>query len=269
MPTHRFPARSRPSFPILAAAFLFLGASVAPAAAHVRWLPKTAVFPRNPAAPHEARSGLTYLPYPDRFDAALGSGIPLAALSREDRVLTAVLETGVFFRLGKQGTFFPLQTFDGLLGFGFEASSGRVHGRLRLMHWSGHRADGDPDVTYRGCIFSREFWSLEVGTSRGPLFLAGGVGSSWHAVPADHGAHLFLDASWQGKGTAWRPFLALHLASNAQESWRVTQSLVVAAETGSHRTVRLGLRYFDGNDPRGQFRSHSERFLGLDLEFSH
>ncbi len=238
-----------------------------PAAAGPRWLPPDTAFPRLVADRREPGISLSYATDPDRFDAALGGPLPLARFTAGSHDLTAVLEAGAFFRLGKDGTFFPLQTFDGLLGLGLETASGPFRGRLRFTHISAHKADGDSTVIYRGQTYSREFWRLEVGRWWHRLFLYAGIGSSWHAVPTDQGPHLVAGGSWEAGGGSWRPFAALHLSADQERAWRVDQSLFAGVATGVDRVFRIGLQYVAGNRPDGQYWITGEQFLGIKLQF--
>ena len=134
-----------------------------PVFAETVWLPEGTLFPRTPADPREPRISITYAPEPDQINAVLGAPLPIVGFETGGTPVRVILEAGAFFRLGRDGDFFPLQTFDGQFGLGLEVSEGILRGRLRLLHASAHKADGDSTVSFRGETFSREFWSLEGG----------------------------------------------------------------------------------------------------------
>lgn len=239
-----------------------------PVGAAAEWLPSRTVLPRNPADPKEPRLGMTYAPAPDHLDAALGAPLPIISFPVSDWTVITVLEAGVFFRLGREGSFFPMQTVDGLFGAGTETRRGAVTGRLQLLHESAHKADGDSTVAFRDQTFSREFWRLEIGLAwpRTSLYIR--TGSSWHAIPSDTGLDVAIGGFWRGGGRSGRPFFSVHMNADAAREWRVSKSVLAGWETGTNRQVRLALRFFDGLSPRGQYWNRAERFLGFDVQFT-
>ncbi len=246
-----------------------LCALLAPApAGGVEWLPGRSPYSRPLADPLEPRIGLTYAASPDRLDATLGAPIPLAAFGPASLPLTATLEGHSFFRLGRDGAFFPLQTFDGIFAAGLEARLGFGAARLQLVHWSAHRADGDSTVSYRGMTFSREFWSLDLEARRGHRMLYGGLGASWHSVPEARGLSLRLGAQGSWGDGDWRPFAAVHLAGDAAHRMRFAQTALLGVETGRGPILRLALRGFSGPRPHGQSWQEIERYLGGDFSVS-
>jgi hypothetical protein len=249
---------------LLAAVLLWMQ----PGGAVAEWLPSGTVLPRNPADPREPRLGMTYAPAPDYFDAALGAPLPMISFPVSDWTLVTVLEAGVFFRLGRDGSFFPMQTVDGLFGAGLETRRGAVTGRLQLLHESAHKADGDSTVAFRDRTFSREFWRLEIGWARSRTSLYFRTGSSWHAIPSDKGLDVAIGAVWRGRGRSGRPFFSAHANADAAREWRVSKTVLAGWESGTDRRVRLALRFFDGLSPRGQYWNEAERYLGFDVQFT-
>ena len=211
---------------------------------------------------------MTFAPDPARLDAALGAPLPIVSFPVSNVTFLAVLEAGVFFRLGRNGSFFPMQTVDGSFGAGMETRHGLVTGRFRLLHESAHKADGDSTVAFRDQTFSREFWRLEVGLAwpRASIYIR--TGSSWHAIPSDTGMDVAIGGVWRGSGHTGRPFFSIHLNADAARDWRVTKSLLGGWEAGSDRRVRMALRFFDGLSPRGQYWESEERYLGFDIQFT-
>ena len=245
---------------------LFLQSDFALAA--VEWLPPEPVFPRALADPLEPRMGITYSPAPDHLEASLGAPLPVSLFSVRGAPVIAALEVGSFFRLDRDGAIFPLESFDGRVGVALETRVLRFHSRLRLMHWSAHKADGDTSVSFRSSTFSRESWTLDVGWQESGWDAYIRVGSAWHSVPSDPGLRAALGGTWYARASGLRPFVSLHLAADHRRNWRVTQSLVAGFETGKIRWFRLGVRLFRGHSPRGQYWDLVERHAGLEMQFS-
>jgi hypothetical protein len=157
---------------------------------------------------------------------------------------------------------------DGLFGLSWEYRWRSVFGRLRVTHESAHKADGDSTITFPGETFSREYWNLELGKAWGRFYLYGQLGSSWHSVPDDSGVDMALGGTWRILPGSACPFLFFHLDAESSLEWRVSQSILAGWETGRSRRFRIGLRYYNGNSPRGQYWRTPEQFLGLELQFS-
>jgi len=247
-------------------AVLLLASSV-PAVAAPAWLPPGPLVLRALADPLEPRIGITYAPGPDQFDGMLGGPLPLVGTRLGSGTFLVILEAAVGIRLERDGSFFPLATTDGFFGLGLETRQGAWSARLRLMHHSAHKADGDSTVAYRGLTFSREYAEFQLAReSRG---LAGylRIGGAWHAVPRDRGLDLAAGAIWRGTGAGGRPFAAVHLEADAERAWRLAKSIRAGWEAGSTRCVRLGLRAVDGRSIPGQYWDRTDRYLGVELEF--
>ena len=237
-----------------------------PAAAGPRWLPDAPVHPRDLADPGEPRFGITVDEAGDsRYDAALGLPVPLVAFGT-DRPVGVVLEVGSFFVLGRDGSKFPLHTFDGVFGLGVEGRSGPWHGRLRWLHRSAHLADGDSAVAYPPVTWSRELLTLEGGRRLGDAFVYARVGTPTHAVPADDGLHLAAGFVWESAPGRPGWFLAGHLGGEAARDWRFRRSLVGGVVLGDRNRVRLGLRLFDGPAFEGQKESTDVTVFGFELQ---
>jgi hypothetical protein len=244
-----------------------LGLLASPAAAAPVWFPPGPLAPRALADPLEPRIGITYAPGPDRFDGMIGAPLPLLEVLLGSRPLRVILEAAVGIRLEREGSFFPLATTDGFFGLGLETRGGPWSARLRLMHHSAHKADGDSTVTYRDPTFSREYGELQIAHSRGGATGYLRIGGAWHAVPRDRGLDLAAGATWRGGGAGGRPFAAVHLEADAERSWRLAKSLRAGWETGSTRGVRLGLRAIEGRSLPGQYWDRTDRYFGVEIEF--
>jgi hypothetical protein len=251
----------------LGASVIVMGLLAPPAAAAPAWFPAGPLVPRALADPLEPRIGITYAPDPDRFDAMLGAPLPLVEVPLGSRSLMVILEAGVGIRLERDGSFFPLATTDGFFGLGLETRRGPWSARLRLMHHSAHKADGDSTVAYREPTFSREYGDLQVAHTRGSVTGYLRIGGAWHAVPRDRGLDLAGGAVWRGRGTGGRPFAALHLEADAERSWRLAKAVRAGWELGSARRVRLGLRAVEGRSVPGQYWNRTDQYLGVEIEF--
>jgi hypothetical protein len=245
---------------------LLLGAG-SPAAG-AEWLPRNTVYPRDTADPMETRLGLTLASGGDRVEAALGAPVPLVALGPADRPVAFVLEGGAFLRLGRDGSFFPLETVDGRFGLGVETRIRRAAVRLRILHWSAHAADGDTGVTYRGRTVSQEFAELEAGMGWGSAFTYLRLGGAWHAVPPEHGVRVAAGGRWDLPHPVTGAFLALHLAADAQRNWRASRNVLLGWEFGGARRAPVALRGVHGFRPHGQYLEIIENYWGLDIQFS-
>jgi|GEM_PF-1818146 len=246
---------------VLVLFFLFIGGTSTARAA--RWLPERSLFPRLPGDLRDPRIGLTSAFDEDRFAAALGGPLPIVAGTLANTRLDVVLEAGGFFTLGKDGSFFPLRTFDGLLGLGLEGARGDWRARLRLSHLSAHKADGDSTVAFRAGTFSREFATLDVGRTWDALFAYLRVGASWHAVPSDEGPHLAGGFSWQSG--LW--FAAAHLDSDRQRGWHLNKTALTGIAPGTSRTFRVGFRIYSGDSPQGRYFDTPIQYLGLEIQY--
>jgi hypothetical protein len=265
-PVSRTPA-SGPFLRLFLHAALVLGAAVPAAASEWTWLPRSVSTPRALADPLEPRTGLTAVLDETRFDAALGGPLPLVRGRIASHPFVLVLETAGRFTLGRDGAFFPVETFDGVLGMGAEIAGGRWRTRLRAVHWSAHQADGDSTVGFRARTFSREFWDVQIGRLWGRAgFAYARIGWSWHAVPRDRGPRLAAGARWEnGHGF---PFIAAyHIEADRERSWRATNSLIAGAALYGERTLVLGLRYLRGFDPRGQYERSPVEYVGVEIQY--
>lgn len=231
------------------------------------WLPQGPLYPRSLSDPHEPRLGVAYAPAPKHVDASLGAPRALAEFFPGEHPLQVVLEGAGFLRLGRDGSFYPLRTVDGFFGLGLETRRNNLYARLRLMHWSAHTADGDSTVSFPGRTFSREFWELETGLRVSGAFVYVRIGSAWHSVPGKKGMDCAAGGTWRGSGSYARPVVSIHLAADAERSWRVNQSLFGGLELGSRNPLRVGLRGFRGNSFRGQYWKTSEQYFGVEFQF--
>lgn len=251
----------RPVLLALLGVFLFAGTGLA----HT-WLPAQTLFPRHLADPLEARMALSAYADGDQIDAALGQGIPLVQFGQA-RQWAVQLEAAALFTLGRDGSFFPLRTFDGLVGLGLETERNGIHLRLRLMHQSAHLADGDSTVTFRGRTFSREYATSEIAYAlpgshsipRGVVYA--GCSASWHAVPEDD-LRLFAGGQFE---TRHGLTLGAHLSLDDTESAPLRRHILVGW-TFRH-AMFLGVRYGKGDAFQGQLKGSRVGDVAFELRW--
>jgi hypothetical protein len=237
-------------------------------AAAVHWLPGETAYPRILADYHEPNTSMAYGWESNRFDTSVGAPFPLAATTVLGQDVTTVIEGAAFFKMQALGKHFSVANFDGLAGVGFEMRGRNLAARLRLLHFSSHSADGDTANLRNAHLFTREYWQLEGGPRWRTLFVRAGLGTVWNSVPHDGGLHLFLGGQWTAPHGSWRPFGALNLDTDRARSWRVNQTYLAGLETGGECRIRLGLRYYNGNSPYGQYWSTGDSYWSAVVQYS-
>lgn len=247
----------------LAAAALLLF----PLRAGAGWLPSDPPFASLLADPTEPRMGLTLDRGGDRIDAALGKRIPLWDTGGDGGRASIVLEGAGFMTLGRDGSFFPMRTVDGLFGLSGEWGSGRWAARLRLLHESAHRADGDTSVAYRAATYSREFAWLEGAARVHDVRVHARGGVPWHAVPSVRGAQVALGAEWRPRRGAWRPRGAVVCEHGTSRRARATVTALVGVAGGDSTELLIGVRYRRGSNPEGQYETRRSETWGIEIQF--
>jgi len=183
----------------------------------------------------------------------------------------AGIEGAAYFQMVQQGSKFPLDSSDGLLGIYGEASSGPWAYQLRYTHISAHLVDGLFGVQ-NPFIYTREF--IEARASRRIDWIRPYVGYEFltHSAPVlpksslEIGTYGIPDLHW---GTLHPYFGADLRVRNAQEG-TTFQLGTGAAFVSAHGAPPLLITasYLKGHDLRGQFYNQpTEKWLfGLDLE---
>lgn len=249
--------------------WVLLVLALAPSRTSAEWIPAGTLYPRLAADPREPRIGLTLTRELDPVDGALGGPVPILRVRAGSLPLQFNIEALVLTRLGRDAAYFPLQTVDGLFGLGIEADHSRWMVRLKLMHQSGHLADGSPQIEIPPVTFSRETASLDLGYGLRQAVVYARIGTPWHTAPeVDAGLELGLGFQGEvGTGQA-RPFLAAHFEAESEHNWRVRQSILAGWLIGRERQVLIGLRYQNGYRVHGQFWSATESLIGLELQYA-
>lgn len=185
-------------------------------------------------------------------------------------VIHAGIEGNAYFTMQKQGSRFPLESSDGLVGVYLEAKQGASAIQLRFTHISAHLSDGSPNVT-RAIRFSRETLSLRLAQDWN--WLRGYVGVHWlvHTIPASVpklGGQLGFYAAPAVGASWWRPYFgADYRVRGGAEGYTLDLSGGIALESASALPpIRFGFHYLHGHDLRGQFFDRKIRRFAFGLE---
>ncbi len=182
------------------------------------------------------------------------------------------IEGAGYFTMRKEGSRFPLETADGLIGLYAERSQGPWQVQLRYTHISAHLADG---LSASSIAYSREIASLRVGfVIDEPYFVYTAFHSLVNSVPPvpgwsiQTGGMAFLplglskmtpftgmDLKWKGD-TTFNPSLNLQLG------------IALINPPESFRSFRFYYAYSSGSDPRGQFydRPVNSHSIGVEMQ---
>jgi hypothetical protein len=195
----------------------------------------------------------------------------LVAWSDGNLVAHAGIEGAAYFDMRQEGSKFPLNSSDGLVGIYGEAARGEWAWQARYTHISAHIADGLFGVR-APFVYTREFLALRAAYSLGWLRPYAGYQLLTHTAPdvprhsLELGAYAILPAHW---GPA-HPYLGGDLrVRGAREG--TTYQLSAGAAFLSRvdvAPVRLTASYLKGHDLRGQFfEETTEKWsFGLDLD---
>ncbi len=183
------------------------------------------------------------------------------------------LEGAGYFTMRSEGSRFPLETTDGLIGIYIEGDSGPFQTQFRFTHISAHLSDGAAAV---GAIpFSRETASLRFAYApSGHAQVYAGLHYLAHTIP------VVPRAGWQLGGSyfiAWGnnklvPFVAGDLKWRGESPTNPSLSLQLGLAMNNppmaFRSFRFFYAYFTGADPRGQFflRNYTAHSLGIEMQ---
>jgi hypothetical protein len=183
------------------------------------------------------------------------------------------LEGAGYFTMRSEGSRFPLETTDGLIGIYFEGDSGPWQAQLRYTHVSAHLSDGTLGLS--AIPYSRETASLRVAYApTGHTQVYAGVHYLAHTVPVLPRLGAQLGGSWF---VPWGlnklvPFIATDFKWKAESivnpSWNLQIGLAVNNPPQAYRSFRFFYAYYTGADPRGQFlfRVYTAHSLGIEMQ---
>ena len=207
------------------------------------------------------------------------------------------IHAGVFSKLRRSGTTFPLETADYLIGFHADLGNNRITWRFEYAHVSAHLADGydGPDRAdkadqttraMRAMTYSREYFTLygaremrlapgsAIGSAIGSARVYGSLRWSNHAIPdvrrwrVQGGAELVF-RPLAGDGGATRAYLAcdLRLFRDGDISVNRTVHAGLLFHNGASRGLRLAFVYHGGRSEHGQFHNLEDDYAGIGLFF--
>ena len=195
------------------------------------------------------------------------------------------IHAGVFSKLRRSGTTFPLETADYLVGFHADLGNDRLTGRFEYAHVSAHLADGydgreQAIWTMQAMTYSREYFTLYGSYERearggGMIGSARAYGSlrwSNHAIPdvrrwrVQAGAELVSSPLMDG---AARAYLAcdVRVFRDGELSVNRTAHAGLMFHNAASRGLRLALVYHGGRSEHGQFHHQQDDYAGVALFF--
>jgi len=193
-------------------------------------------------------------------------------IAGRDTVIHTGLEGQAYFIMRKEGSKFPLQSSDGVIGLFAEAIRGMWMYQLRYTHLSAHLSDG-LYLQRERIVYTRETLSVRVARQLGFTRAYAGYHFLVHTKPALPKHSLQLGAysifPWHWKRV--HPYLGADLKiRNAQEGTNLTVSggAALVSSLGGP-PVRLVVTYSTGHDLRGQFYfERQEKWsAGLEMDF--
>ena len=216
------------------------------------------------------------------------------------------IHAGVFSKLRRSGTTFPLETADYLIGFHADLGNDRITGRFEYAHVSAHLADGyvgydgadqadrayqadqadQADRAVRAMTYSREYFTLygareirfapgsAIGSAIGSARFYGSLRWSNHAIPdvrrwrVQGGAELVF-RPLAGPGGATRAYLAcdVRLFRDGEISVNRTAHAGLLFHNQASRGLRLAFIYHGGRSEHGQFHRLDDDYAGIGLFF--
>lgn len=182
----------------------------------------------------------------------------------KDILLDTGLEGAAFFVINNRGSYFPLETIDGLIGAFFEMRIKDIYFQTRITHISSHLADGsiEEPITY-----SRESAHIRTAFRIFHYFYVyAGVSYLIHTIPS------FPPWSFQtGFNVIFNsiitPFLATDIKWCGENNYK--RSLNLQAGIIPIVNFRIYYSFFNGFNPHGQFynRPSNSHSLGIGILF--
>jgi hypothetical protein len=183
------------------------------------------------------------------------------------------LEGAGYFTMRSEGSRFPLETTDGLIGIYIEGDSGPWQAQFRYTHVSAHLSDGTSGQT--AIPYSRETASLRVAYApTGHTQLYTGLHYLAHTVPVLPRLGFQVGGSWFVPWGVSKlvPFVATDVKWKAETlinpSWSFQLGLAVNNPPQAYRSFRFFYAYYTGADPRGQFlfRVYTAHSFGIEMQ---
>ncbi|RYZ94861.1 MAG: DUF1207 domain-containing protein, partial [Proteobacteria bacterium] len=177
-----------------------------------------------------------------------------------------------YFVMRKEGSKFPLQSSDGLIGLYAEAARGLWMYQLRYTHISAHLSDGLYNQRNR-IVYTRETISLRAARQLGFTRVYAGYHFLAHTVPLlpKHSLQLGFYSIFPWEWNNVHPYLGADLKLRPAEegtNLMVSGGLALVSRLGAP-PLRLAVAYSTGHDLRGQFYMEEQKkwSVGLEMDF--
>lgn len=259
---------------------LFLLSAVVCAFAHggevgIELLPSGRPFRPTFADPREIRMALGF-EGDSHMHASVGNYFSILGFQPKEDPSWRVhfgLEGAGYFTMRSEGSRFPLETTDGLIGIYVEGDSGPWQVQLRYTHVSAHLSDGTSGAA--AIPYSRETTFLRFAYApSGHAQVYAGLHYLSHTIPVLPRLGAQIGGSWFVPWGANKlvPFVATDLQwkqeAPANPSWNFQVGLAVNNPPVAYRSFRFFYAYFTGADPRGQFlfRTYTAHSLGIEMQ---
>lgn len=263
---------------------LFSRSEISRAASTIEWirevdtpagwsaLPRSRPFGILPSDPRDIRLGLRKNNHAE-LEADVGGYRSLVGWREQDAetpwIAHAGIEGAAYFQMRQEGSKFPLQSSDGLIGLYAEAARGPWAYQLRYTHISAHLSDGLFGVR-TAILYTREFLVLRAAYDFGWFRPYVGYQVLTHTAPVvprhtlQAGSYAILPTHW---GAAHPYFGADLRVRNAAEGTTAQLSAGVALLSAAGALpVRVAANYLTGHDLRGQFYGDSLTKWSFGLE---
>jgi hypothetical protein len=238
------------------------------------FLPRSRPFGILPSDPRDIHMGL-FKNNKGEIEADIGGYRSLAGWSGEVSGETLFFHTGIegaaYFQMTQQGSKFPLDSSDGLMGIYGEAARGPWAYQLRYTHISAHLVDGLFNAR-APILYTREFLSARI--SRRLDWFRPYIGYQFltHSAPSlprsslELGGYAILPERWGAAHPYFGGDIRIRDASEGT-TFELGAGTALLSEHGSP-PILITASYLKGHDLRGQFYDErTEKWIfGLDLE---
>lgn len=241
----------------------------------VEILPTGRLFRLSFPDPREIRMSLAF-ESDSKIHAMVGNYFSLIGFGDAEATFPWTAHFGIegagYFTMRQEGSRFPLETADGLLGVYLEGASGPWQAQLRFTHISAHLADGSNDVPI---AYSRETLITRLGYQFGELAnVYAGLHFLAHTIPElpPVGFQLGGIYFWDLGSRKLTPFSAADFKwrgeSDRNPSISVQLGIALNNPIEAYRSFRFYYHYYTGADPRGQFytRTYTAHSLGIEMQ---
>lgn len=254
----------------------------------VRLFPVTDLYPANKADLHRPRFGIAYLSVPSvgiaesgeaRFDLRLGGRFGLVRVTPRaagGQVWQISVIAGFDSQFDIDNSFDNIG-WDGNYGLAFTSSrdSGLAF-KLSIFHTSSHVGDEYAERTGRRRIgYTREEVSAGISWAISPrwrTYTEAGWAYSLRNEELQEPGRAQFGLEYESAESLWNQrlgwYVALDLSATQERDWRLDTSVDMGFLLRSgNRQWRVGVGYYDGRVPLGEFFQDEERYLSFGLWF--